>query len=65
MNDKLTVKEAYLAMFEYLEQLYFRTNSDDLGGFLGGMTMEEDGDTMDSAAWNDWLKAVENILKNN
>jgi hypothetical protein len=30
-------KQAYAARFHFLEQLYLRTKSDDLGGLLGGM----------------------------
>lgn len=50
---KLTKKQAYMAMFFYLENLYNLTHSDDLGGFLGGIIFLEDGSTADSAAWSD------------
>jgi hypothetical protein len=43
MDDKITIKEAYAAMYAYLEMLYDMTGSDDLGGFLGGMSLLEDG----------------------
>ena len=35
----MTDKQAYAAMFRYLEQLYVHTKSDDLGGLLGGMSL--------------------------
>lgn len=59
---KLTKKQAYAAMFFYLENLYELTNSDDLGGFLGGMTILEDGTPADPACWSDWQKAVQKAL---
>jgi len=60
---KLTTKQAYMAMFYYLENLYELTHSDDLGGFLGSMVILEDGSTADSAVWSDWEKAVQKALK--
>jgi len=49
---------AYVAMFEYLKAIYDRTQSDELGGLLGGMCLLEDGTTADPAAWADWEEAV-------
>lgn len=60
-KDKLTEKEAYLAMLAFLENLYALTKSDDLAGFLGGMQLMDDGTTMDSAAWKDWEQAVQKV----
>jgi hypothetical protein len=57
-NETLTVEEAYKAMFNYLENLYFQTKSDDLGGFLGSMSLLPDGKPADPAIWEDWLKSV-------
>lgn len=58
MPETLTVRQAYTAMYAYLEHLYQMTNSDDLGGFLGGMSFLPDGATADPAVWDDWLDAV-------
>lgn len=58
-NELLTIEEAYRAMFIYLEKLYSLTNSDDLGGFLGSMTLLSDGRPMDPAVWQDWLQSVQ------
>ena len=55
----LTTKEVYQAMYLYLEALYDMTHSNDLGGFLGSMSLLEDGKPADSAIWDDWLEAVE------
>lgn len=58
----LTKKQAYMAMFYYLENLYDMTKSDDLGGFLSGMIMLKDNKPADPAVWSDWEKAVKKAL---
>lgn len=58
MGDTLTMRDAYAAMFVFLEELYRRTESDDLGALLGGMSLLEDGETADPACWADWQAAV-------
>lgn len=63
MNDKVTIDEAYKAMYLYLENLYKLTGSDDLGGFLGSMSMLQDGKPVDEAVWEDWLEAIEKAKK--
>lgn len=59
MNDK----QAYAAMFHFLEQLYLRVKSEDLGGLLGGMAVLQDGSPADPATAKDWREAVEYALK--
>ena len=59
----MTESQAYAAMFRFLEQLYLRTKSDDLGGLLGGMATLEDGLPADPAVVQDWRLAVEYALK--
>lgn len=61
VNKKLTVCEAYCAMIDYLDKYYFTTYSDDLGSLLDGMVFLADGKTVDSAAWEDWLDAINKI----
>ena len=56
--EKITIEQAYKAMFKYLENLYFISKSNDLGGFLGSMMLLDDGKPADPAVWQDWLKAV-------
>ena len=56
--EQITIKQAYLAMYHFLDALYERTNSDDLAGFLGGFQLLKDGMPADPAAWGDWLQAV-------
>ncbi len=59
----MTDKQAYAAMFRFLERLYRRTKSDDLGGLLGGMAMLEDGSPADPAVVDDWQQAVEYAMR--
>lgn len=63
MNDKeLTMQEAYLAMISFLDQIYDRTKSDDLGAILGSMAILEDGKPADPAFSDDWEEAVESVM---
>lgn len=68
-ETKLTVKDSYKVMFFFLEELYKMTGSNDLGGFLGGFSIskehEDSLETYDTAAWNDWLKAVDKLSEEN
>ena len=66
-TDSLTVKQGYLSMYAFLQNIYFQTKLDDLGGFLGGMSLLGDGLPADRAAWEDWCVAIEevNSLENN
>lgn len=61
----MTEKEAYDAMVRFLDQVYERTKSDELGGLLGSMTPLEDGDPADPALKNDWNEAVKAVLESN
>lgn len=62
-TSTLTTREAYAAMFAFLEEIYQRTDSDELGSLLGGMTLLPDGGTADPAAWADWEAAVRKVKK--
>jgi hypothetical protein len=57
--ESLTVDEAYLAMFAFIEKRYRLTSSDDLGAFLGSMSLLFTGGTADPAIQYDWEEAVE------
>ena len=61
-SSPITVLQAYAAMYKYLEHLQSLSHSEDLAGFLGGMSMlpGEQG-TADPAAWEDWLRIVETV----
>jgi hypothetical protein len=59
----MTDKQAYAAMYYFLKQLYKRTKSDHLGGFLGDMSVLQNGSTADPAMLHDWDEAVGYALK--
>ena len=61
MAEALSKREAYAAMYTFLEHVYERTESDDLGALLGGMSLLKDGGTVDPAAWHDWEVAVAKV----
>lgn len=65
MDKKLTQLQAFQAMVKFLEGFYERTSSDDVAVLLGGMQMFPDGGTFDPAAWEDWIDAVNEVLKEN
>lgn len=58
MNN-LSEKEAYAAMFAFLENHYRLTESDDLATLLSSMSLLPDGSTADPAIQEDWLYALE------
>ena len=58
----LTEQQAYLAMFRFLETIYETTQSDDIGGLLGSMSLLADGGPADSALRSDWAAAVKAAL---
>jgi len=62
-DEKLTLEQAYCAMFFFLEKWYKMTNSDDIGGLLGSLdwTIWSDAFPIDPAVWGDWLEAVKKM----
>lgn len=59
MDDRMTVPEAYRAMFLFLEKEWVLTGKpDELGSLLGSMSTLEDGSPVDPAIWPQWLEAV-------
>lgn len=66
MQDKsLSSREAYLAMFSFLEDYYSRTQSDEIGSMLSGLCLMSDGKPMDPAYWDEWEQAVQKALNGN
>lgn len=61
-NISMSVKEAYIAMYIFLENEYKLTGSSDIGGLLGGLSLLANGSTADPAAWSDWVDAVRKAL---
>ncbi len=60
--NTLTEQQAYLAMFRFLENIYAATQSDDIGGLLGSMSLLADGRPADAALNSDWAAAVRAVL---
>jgi len=66
MNNYLSTLKAFKAMQKFLERYYQRTDSNDVAVLLSGMLPSHDETmTMDSAAWEDWLDAIDEVLKQN
>lgn len=63
MEEKLTLKEAYEAMYIYLEKIYDNFKYDALGAILGDMRLLKDDEPIDKAVWEDWLEAVKKVRK--
>ena len=60
----LSPEQAYRAMFAFLEAYYERTRGKaELGEVLGDMQISEQGASMDPAAWDDWLTAIEKVCE--
>jgi hypothetical protein len=57
----MTEKQAYAAMYHFLNQHYLGTQSDDIGALLGAMSLL-DGEPADSAIAGDWEDAVKFAL---
>lgn len=59
LDDKMTIREAYRAMFLFLEKEWELTGQpDELGSLLGSLSTLEDGLPVDPANWKQWLEAV-------
>lgn len=63
LENKVTLKEAYLIMFDYLDKYWKRTGKpDDIGGLLGELSLCEN-EPMDPAAFHDWLDSSKIVLE--
>ena len=58
----LTERQAYRAMYFFLDRYYELTQADDVGALLGSMSLLPDGQPADPALWRDWQEAVEKAL---
>ena len=63
-EPRLTFRQAYLAMFEFLRQHHIRglSESEEIGGLLGGLSLLADGQPADPAYLADWADAVRAVL---
>ena len=61
---KLTIEEAYKAMFVFLDEIYKQTKSEDMGCLLGGMEfLASDNLPAVPECWEIWLECVEKNKK--
>jgi hypothetical protein len=51
-------RDAFLAMRLFLEQFYARAGND-METLIADLTLEADGKPLDPAAWDDWLRCIE------
>ena len=70
MESTVSVKQAYLIMFEFLNkewELSGSSKTDQLGGILSNLSLwETEGggsEPMDSAVFPQWLECASNVLK--
>ena len=61
----LTIDDAYDAVVDYLEKLYNKTKSGDVGSLASEMSLFADGKSADPAAQKDWTRSVDKILDSN
>lgn len=60
-NELLTVRQAYIAMIDFMEGYYDRMPSAELGGYLSRCELSSDGIPANPAAWSDWLAAIKKL----
>jgi hypothetical protein len=59
----LTDKQAYAAMYHFLEQQWNRNNAYELRDILSFMSLLPDGSTADPAFAHDWQRAVDYAVR--
>lgn len=59
---QVTVQQAYLAMFAFLESQFQSTESGDIGALLGALSLMSDGSPADPAHQREWAAAIEAAL---
>ena len=60
MEENLSYNEAYVAMFNFLEELSSKFGNDaEIGGILGSMSFLSDEEPIDQSFWKIWLESVE------
>lgn len=60
--QQVTVQQAYLAMFAFLESQFQSTGSGDIGALLGALSQMPDGSPADPAHQHEWAVAIEAAL---
>jgi hypothetical protein len=66
LDSKVSLKQAYLIMFDYLEAHYERTGKpDEIGALLGQLALWDGPngkEPMDGAVFPDWLESAAKVL---
>ena len=57
--------EGYNKFFSILVTIFHENNYGEVGVLLSEMEILSDGSTSDPAAWDDWMKAINKVTKNN
>jgi hypothetical protein len=57
-NHPMTDREAYLAMFAFLQHHYELSHGHEIGALLGSLALLPDGKPADPAIAEDWAEAV-------
>lgn len=63
VNNTYSELEGYKLMISLLDIYYNRTNSDNIGAFLGEIDLIQDNISMDPAAWDDWIEILNTTIK--
>lgn len=64
MSEKITMEEAFKAMFVFLDNYYDRSGGGELADVLSDIQILKDGRPADPAQWNDWIIAVNSAKSN-
>jgi hypothetical protein len=66
LETKITLRQAYMVMFDYLEGYYERNGKpDEIGGVLGQLALWNSSngkEPMDGAVFPDWLESAGRVL---
>ena len=59
MSNSINERQAYEAMYCFLQDYYFSTKIDAIGSLLGDLSLMGDDKPVDQAVWGIWLNCVE------
>ena len=60
---QLSVRTAYLAMFEFLSRYWDRGHAEEIGALLGALSLLPDGHSADAALYQDFEESVKEVLR--
>ena len=58
MENKLTRLQAYKVMYNFLDEYYFKTKSDDIGALLSGLSLLQDDEPVETVFWDIWARPI-------